>query len=54
MKRWITCVWSSYNVILTVSIFMREKDMASMRTPEIQFIGYVVNAILKKDHFEIN
>ena len=42
------------NAILAVGIFMRENDMASMRTPEIQFLGHVVNAIINKGHFKIN
>src|SRR5690606_18257053 len=42
------------NAILAVGIFMRENDMASMRTPEIQFLGHVVNAIINHGRFKVN
>jgi len=42
------------NAILAVGIFMRENDMASMRTPEIQFLGHVVNAIINNGRFKVN
>src|SRR5690606_41637208 len=44
----------SSSAILTLGISVRNNDMASMRTPEIQFLGHVVNAIINKGHFKIN
>jgi hypothetical protein len=34
------------NALLAVGFFLRERDMLSMRTPEIQFLGHAVAAIL--------
>jgi len=42
------------NAILAVGIFMRENNMANMRTPEIQFLGHLVNAIINEGRFKIS
>ncbi|MBX9848382.1 MAG: hypothetical protein K2X64_03750 [Rhodocyclaceae bacterium] len=41
------------NALLAVGLFLREHDMASMRTPEIQFLGRAVDAILNANTFRI-
>lgn len=41
------------NALLTVSAFFKEHDMAEMRTPEVQFLGHVCNAILNENTFDI-
>lgn len=41
------------NALLAVGLFLREHDMASMRTPEIQFLGRAVDAILNANTFSI-
>ncbi|WP_293779019.1 hypothetical protein [uncultured Oxalicibacterium sp.] len=42
------------NSLLSVGIYMRDHDMASMRTPEFQFLGHVVNALLNNNRFKVN
>ena len=41
------------NALLAVGMFMRERDMLSMRTPEFQFLAHVVAAILNGNRFSI-
>ena len=41
------------NALLAVGFFLRAHDMASMRTPEIQFLDRVVDAILNANTFRI-
>lgn len=41
------------NALVAVGCFLREHDMASMRTPEIQFLDRVVDAILNANTFQI-
>ncbi|HWT53672.1 MAG TPA: hypothetical protein VN066_02610 [Rhodocyclaceae bacterium] len=41
------------NALLTVGMFMKEHDMLSMRTPEFQFLGHVVVAILNGNRFRV-
>jgi hypothetical protein len=41
------------NALLAVGMFMKEHDMLVMRTPEFQFLGHVVNAILNANRFSI-
>jgi hypothetical protein len=41
------------NALLAVGLFLREHQMASMRLPEIQFLGHVVDAIMNANVFDI-
>jgi len=41
------------NALLSVGMFLREHNMASMRTPEIQFFDHVLDAILNGNVFDI-
>jgi hypothetical protein len=41
------------NSLVTVSAFMKLHDMLDMRTPEFQFLGHVVDAILNANTFRI-
>lgn len=41
------------NALLVVRLFLIEHDMANMRTPEIQFLGHVCDAILNENTFDI-
>ena len=41
------------NVLLTVGSYFKENNMAEMRTPEVQFLGHVYNAILRENTFDI-
>lgn len=41
------------NALLAVGMFFRQHDMAEMRTPEMQFLGHVVNAILNANTFRV-
>lgn len=41
------------NALLAVGMFLREHNMASMRTPEIQFFGHVLDAVLNANKFDI-
>jgi hypothetical protein len=42
------------NALLAVGMFFRQRDMAEMRTPEVQFLGHVVNAILNANIFKVD
>lgn len=42
------------NALLAVGMFLRAHEMASMRTPEIQFLGHVCDAILNANRFTID
>lgn len=41
------------NVLLTVGSYFKENNMAAMRTPEVQFLGHVYNAILNENTFDL-
>lgn len=41
------------NALLTVGMFMQRHDMLDMRTPEFQFLGRVVDALLNANSFRI-
>ena len=41
------------NALLTVGMFFRQHNMAEMRTPEMQFLGHVINAILNANTFRV-
>jgi hypothetical protein len=41
------------NALLAVGMFFREHGIAATRTPEVQFLGHVCNAILNVDTFRI-
>lgn len=41
------------NAMLAVGMFLREHNMASMRTPEIQFFSHILDAILNANKFDI-
>ncbi|HTH43950.1 MAG TPA: hypothetical protein VL528_02605 [Oxalicibacterium sp.] len=41
------------NALLSIGMFLRQHDMAEMRTPEVQFLGHVVNAILNANTFRV-
>ncbi len=41
------------NVLLTVGAYFQQNNMAVMRTPEVQFLGHVFNAILNENKFDI-
>jgi hypothetical protein len=41
------------NALLGIGMFLRQHDMAEMRTPEVQFLGHIVNAILNANTFRI-
>lgn len=41
------------NALLAVGMFLKEHDMAAMRTPEIQFLDHVCNAILNANRFTL-
>jgi hypothetical protein len=41
------------NALLAVGMFLREHNMASMRTPEIQFFDHVLDAILNANRFDV-
>ncbi len=41
------------NVLLTVGAYFRQNNMAEMRTPEVQFLGHIFNAILNENKFDI-
>lgn len=41
------------NALLSVGTFFRKHNMASMRTPEVQFLGHVCDAILNENTFNI-
>jgi hypothetical protein len=41
------------NALLAVGLYMKEHDMAAMRTPEIQFLHHVIDAILNSNRFKI-
>lgn len=41
------------NALLAVGVFLKEHNMAAMRTPEIQFMEHVVTAILNANTFKI-
>ncbi len=41
------------NALLMVGAFFRKHDMASMRTPEVQFLGHVFDATLNANVFNI-
>lgn len=42
------------NALLAVGMFLREHQMASIRIPEIQFLGHVVDAIQNANVFRID
>jgi hypothetical protein len=42
------------NALLAVGMFFRQHNMAEMRTPEVQFLGHVINAILNANTFSID
>ena len=42
------------NALLAVGMFYKEHDMAAMRTPEIQFLDHVCEAILNDNRFRID
>ena len=42
------------NALLAVGTYMREHDMAAMRTPEIQFLFHLINAINNNNSFKVN
>jgi hypothetical protein len=41
------------NALLAVGLFLKEHQMATLRIPEIQFLGHVVDAILNANTFDI-
>ena len=41
------------NVLLIVGSYFKENDMAAMRTPEVQFLGHVCNAVLNENTFDL-
>lgn len=41
------------NALLAVGVFFREYGMASVRTPEVQFLGHVTDAVLNRNTFDI-
>jgi hypothetical protein len=41
------------NALLAVGMFFRQHDMAQMRTPEVQFLGHVLDAILNANTFRV-
>lgn len=41
------------NALLAVGMFLKEHDMAAMRTPEIQFLDHVCDAILNGNRFTL-
>lgn len=41
------------NALLTVGMFMQRHDMLDMRTPEFQFLGRIVDALLNANSFRI-
>lgn len=41
------------NSLVTVATFMKRHDMLDMRTPEFQFLGHVVDAVLNDNTFDI-
>ena len=41
------------NALLAVGMFMKEHGMAAMRTPEIQFLDHVCDAILNANRFSL-
>lgn len=41
------------NVLLAVGAYFKQNNMAAMRTPEVQFLGHVYNAILNENKFDI-
>lgn len=41
------------NALLAVGMFLQKHDLASMRTPEIQFLDHVMDAILNANTFTI-
>lgn len=42
------------NALLAVGMFLKEHDMAAMRTPEIQFLDHVCDAILAGNRFTLD
>lgn len=42
------------NALLAVGMFLKEHDMAEMRTPEIQFLDHVCDAILNGNRFTLD
>jgi hypothetical protein len=42
------------NALLVVRLFLIEHEMATMRTPEIQFLGHVCDAVLNENTFDID
>ncbi|MBF8178748.1 hypothetical protein [Herminiimonas contaminans] len=41
------------NALLSIGMFLKEHDLGSMRTPEIQFLDHVMDAILNANTFKI-
>lgn len=41
------------NALLAVGMFFRQHDMAEMRTPEVQFLGHVLDTILNANIFRV-
>jgi hypothetical protein len=41
------------NALLAIGMFLKEHELASMRTPEIQFLDHVLDAILNANTFHI-
>jgi hypothetical protein len=41
------------NALLAVGMFLKEHGIAATRTPEVQFLGHVCNAIVNDDTFRI-
>lgn len=42
------------NALLAVGMFLKDHDMAEMRTPEIQFLDHVCEAILNGNRFKLD
>ncbi|ABR90919.1 Hypothetical protein mma_1789 [Janthinobacterium sp. Marseille] len=41
------------NALLSVGMFLKEHKLASMRTPEIQFLDHILDAILNANTFKV-
>ncbi|HTJ95838.1 MAG TPA: hypothetical protein VL381_00070, partial [Rhodocyclaceae bacterium] len=42
------------NALLAVVSFLKAHDMATMRTPEVQFLGHVTDGILNANRFSLH
>lgn len=42
------------NALLAVGVFLKEHDMSTSRTPQMQFLGHIRNAIINANTFDID